>query len=115
MGDFYCSRKIETMQLIMPFLNDPAGIYCLGYECGVAWVRMEQEYNFDNYSIHTKNVDQFKLMCHAFDYECRFKKIDATWTSFFAKKRIEKTIDQQIKDALEGENYELAARLKRKK
>lgn len=79
------------MNLIMPFLNESPD-YCHGVECGQAWVRMEQGYVFDNYSIHAVNVEQFKLMCDVFDYEYKFQELDETWAAFWAKKRLKKLL-----------------------
>ena len=70
--------------LLMPFL-DESETFCLGFECGQVWVKIEEGETLTGYLVHTKNIEQIKLICRSFGVECGIETVNEDWSYLTTK------------------------------
>lgn len=70
--------------LLMPFL-DASETFTLGLECGQVWVKIEEGETLSRYLIHTKNIEQIRLICRSFGIESGIEQVNDDWSYLTTK------------------------------
>lgn len=73
--------------LLMPFL-DESETFVLGFECGQTWQRVQDGETFEGTLIHTKNVEQIKMICNTFLCNYVIEKLCENWSVLNVKSQL---------------------------
>jgi len=74
--------------LLMKFLIQDE-VFTLGFECGQIWEKIEAGEVFERHLIHTKNIDQIKLIGETFGVQVEIEYVNEDWSYLTVKSALQ--------------------------